>query len=92
MPKSRVSVTVHGKHGKVHAIIGHHEHVVWRIYALIFPRFSFLYRLYFIKEIENIFPRALIRYIKTRGNLEELEITRNPAAISRSPKPPLVFL
>ena len=50
---------------------------------------------YFIKEIENIFPRVSVRHRNTRGSLEELEIAWKalvPTSISRSPKLPLVFL
>ena len=64
-----------------------------------FLRFSLFSLGYFLKEIENIFFVFLSSYRNTREGLGELEKAAETLAygscshsISRSPKPPLVFL
>ena len=64
-----------------------------------FSSFSLFSLGYFLKEIENIFFVSLSSYRNTREGLGELEKAVETLAygscshsISRSPKPPLVFL
>ena len=64
-----------------------------------FSSFSVISLGYFLKEIENIFFVFLSSYRNTREGLGELEKAVETLAcgscchsISRSPKPPLVFL
>ena len=69
----------------------------WKLSS--FLRFSLFSLGYFLKEIENIFFVFLSSYKNTREGLGELEkavetLARGSCShsISRSPKPPLVFL
>ena len=78
MGKNRVSITICKTwKGSRHYTPSHTPSLtVWRIYALIKKAIStFLFSAgYFIKEMENIFFRVLIRYRNTLGSLGELEI------------------
>ena len=64
-----------------------------------FLRFSLFFLGYFLKKIKNIFFVFLSSYTNTREGLGELEKALKTLAfgscshsISRSPKPPLMFL
>ena len=100
MVKSHVSITVSGKHGKIHAIIRTPSHTpsrtVWTIYSSIKKAISVGL---FYKRNRKHFPHVP-HVIETRVEVwgdsklpETLALrARVPTTISRFPKLPLVFL